>query len=130
MTMTTQDIFNKSVLGVVKQGKRSIDWSVTHPTCAFRSGSSGELKCSLGQLMDDKYCEIDPELIMTSALSAINKSIGRALTDPETVMVFELLDAHDYGDYTEPDIDFLDRFKEDVAKVAKDHGLTMPEFET
>ncbi len=46
--MTPQEIFDKAVLGVLKQGKRSV--KDTHQ-CAYRG--DGGLKCAVGFLIDD-----------------------------------------------------------------------------
>lgn len=128
MTMTTQDIFNKSVLGVVKQGKQSGEGQ----TCSYRTG---DLKCVVGHLIDDEHYNTDLEgygFNNDQVLSAVEKSIGRDISGDENCLLGDLQDLHDFKppDIKTSDADFIDYFKITSAIVAKKYSLTMPEFES
>lgn len=127
--ITTQDIFNLSVLGVLKQGKQSISWGTQ---CSYRTNG---LKCVIGHLIKDAHYDLDLEgygFNNDQVLLAVEKSIGRDISGDENCLLSDLQDVHDFKDPGEkrPDADFIDYFKTMAAKVAKKYDLTMPEFES
>ena len=118
--MTIQEIFDKSVIGVIKQGKKSLDLN----GCAYR-GFNGN-KCAIGHLItDDHYnkklegCTAG-EILVDNALEA---SINTKLNDTLLSMLLDLQRAHDYSDFSERY--FLNDFIAKVTNICKKYSLFM-----
>lgn len=118
ISMNTQEMFDLSVLGVVGQGKQSLD--LEEARCLYRAKCGA--KCAVGHIIKDKYYSryLEGFGINTSVVEAVNKSIGRNLTDSEHRMLIELQTAHD--DYAHT----MHTFIEEVVQVADQHGLISP----
>jgi hypothetical protein len=105
------DLVKKIRDGFVAQGGPSFDpeRALTSKTggCMYRG--PGGSKCAVGLLIDDAYYSPDLEgkaMENSLVLEAIERSVGRSLTEQEIYTLAKLQEQHDYN-AEEPD--FLDK---------------------
>lgn len=117
MILTTQDIFDKVVIRMLKQGKRS---QTEAGSCMYRKG---DLCCAAGALIADEHYSPTFEGRNTTAIevvTAIARSLGVANLEYRQLQLIEHCQkTHDNWD---PE-DWPERFR----KIAGDFRLTMPE---
>jgi hypothetical protein len=119
--VNTQEMFDQAVLGVVGQGKRSVNAA---GKCLYR-GPNG-LKCAVGFLIADKRYNAEYNGAGASSPEVINMieaSIGRELKNIEISVLESLQTMHDG---CERPGHFIDDFIRGVTCVAKDYNLKMP----
>jgi len=122
MNLTMQEIFDKSVKGVIAQGKPAV---ANDAQCAYRTPDG--CKCAVGQLIpDDKYdpswdAPYEPTLIdeSTPQGEALRAALG-GLNNDELALLSDLQAAHDNGSL---DDDWLDKFKISSQSIAERWGL-------
>ena len=117
--MTTQQIFDKAVGGVIKQGGRSVTVDDDEVRCQYRGPNN--LRCAVGHIINYDYYQegLETANVHTKeVIRAIQYSIGRELLWNENDMLCELQDAHDDSD------ELLERFKIDSRKIAKRYNLS------
>lgn len=122
-TVTTQDLFNTMVLGLRKQGRKSVD-AVDPGTCLYR-GHSGT-KCAVGMLITDVHYYEDLEYKSFSServLEVVQKSIGRKLSTKERRLCSAMQVLHDETQVAE----LLPDWEMGWKNLAAEYGLTVPE---
>lgn len=119
---TIQEIFNQVYLGIIKQGKPSVD---KDGYCVYRGEDN--CKCAVGFLIpDDEY---DPEM-ETFSFSSFLKFDG----DQTYKMVRALQIFHDIGEeLVRANVDhikWIEHFKASAKEYAQKNNLEVPEVET
>jgi hypothetical protein len=115
--MTLQEIFDKSVGGVIAQGQQSLNRDKS--SCMYR-GEDGA-KCVVGHLITDEnyYSSYEGGDISSSRVrAAVEGSIGELSTDAFNLLK-DLQEIHDDG----PEHGFIEEFIKGAIKVAESHGL-------
>jgi hypothetical protein len=126
--MTPQEIFDRSVSGLIKQGARSVDYK---NTCLYRSPCGN--RCAIGLLIPDEhytpsietkgitaFLEIDYLLVEVCKQSGIDLN-SRAVFS----LVTDLQVMHDTFLYNcAKDEDFVDYVKRKSLVIAAKHDLT------
>lgn len=116
--MDTQQIFDKAVNGVIKQGGPSLD---KNGYCSYR-GKDNKC-CAAGHIIDDKYYKKDIEGRSShndDVVHAIERSIGRPLASREFTMIGQLQCAHDDMKRGSS----LACFRSDALQIAEDFKLS------
>lgn len=127
--MNKQELFDKAVGGVIKQGAPSIRLSgQPGPICCYRNGEG--LKCAIGQIIpDDKYeTRFDTEGLATSE---VLNAIGIKSDDDQEFLI-DLQECHDNAwvissqnsDKKARNESFLRNFKSSAQMVAEEYQLT------
>jgi len=123
MTITTQDLFDISVNGVLEQGCQS---ALSNGTCRYRKLVDGEvLKCAVGQvILDEYYSETLEGSIVSNGkvLISVEKSIGRSLTMDEKLLINRLQGCHDSPSNNG---NFIANFIRNITQLAKKENLSM-----
>ena len=120
MKITTQEIFNKAVTGILEQGEQSVNYANT--SCMYRG--EGGAKCAVGMLIADEWYSPDLEETMVNNLTiqtALAMSIGRPLSKTEISMLYDLQVAHDESGETEEY--FIEEFLNRTKDIAKEYNL-------
>lgn len=114
---TTQEIFNKIYLGVVKQGKPSVG-----KNGKYMYRNENNLKCAVGQLIpDDKY---HPDMESRPIGPLFSFDSHKTL---DTVRALRF--AHNSAADQTFQKDFVDQFKAYAENWARFYNLTIPEVE-
>lgn len=114
-----QDHFNKAYLGVIAQGKPSLN--STDRYCVYRAPDGS--KCAFGHLLKSKdYCKSMDYAGGQSASTAIDTYNLKGFDD-NLDFYDSLQQCHDNA---ADDHDFVASFKNRMAVLAKDYGLTVP----
>lgn len=112
--MTLQEIFDKSVGQIIKQGVLS---RKANGMCAYRG--DGGMKCAVGALMDDETAEeadaLDPEY-GADIWSVVEAGLLKGFDRDELTLMYDLQDAHD-GAFD------ISSFKDRAERIAKQHRL-------
>lgn len=114
MRISTKELLQKAITGVVKQGRQSVNES---GTCMYRSDVGC---CAVGHLITDEYYSTSLEVKTANhekVRAAVEGSIGRTLTPKEMTYLDALQTHHDLA-LTRGD--FLSDFK---YKVLNDDRL-------
>lgn len=116
--MTDQELFDKVVLGVAAQGRKSHRGG----QCKFRSTDEGGrvLKCAAGFLIPDEV--YTPEMERTGLIK-IASTGGVEFLPNQAQLVSDLMEAHDSAHE-----EFREDFLASAARVAIRFGLAMPEI--
>jgi hypothetical protein len=126
--MTPQEIFDKAYIGVVKQGKKSIN---AVSDCAYYVGKN--LRCGVGHLLSesaakafDSCARRDLETDIESILDAkASKYIGPWMEENRELIV-DVQRAHDnVSDFSSAFVEF---FKSNMKSVAEKHKMNVSEY--
>lgn len=135
--MNDQEIFEKALRGIIKQGRPGIGKSPEGwDACMFVSGEEGsELRCAVGfTLSDEQARAIRNRCGSVSVLDDMFKELSMQFEMPTNRgLILDIQDAHDdlvIKDVGEPLIevpdDFIARFIVKMRDVAARHDLTFP----
>lgn len=106
--MTNKEILRKSIVGVIEQGKPSVNGS----NCMYRSKDG--LRCAVGMIIEDEHYDSDLEnKIVTDRrmFDVIEKSIGKKPTPILINHLYRIQRAHDIAAIF---TDFVDGFKDRI----------------
>jgi len=124
--MTTQEIFNKAYIFIMKQGQKSIHYD---GRCKYR-GPDGTM-CAVGCLIDDDATarawdrrpsnQIEDIILQKNA-----KYLAPEWMEEHADLLAEMQKAHDFvrGSYGQA---FQKHFHENMTKIAKRYELTVPQ---
>jgi hypothetical protein len=128
--LTLQEIFDKSVSGILKQGTKAYGtYDGLDYVCVYRSPEG--YKCAAGQLIDDEHYDssfegrgVDPYLETATyptdaKLRAALEKSGVPLTHDVLQMISALQRAHDEAS----NYNFVNDFRRAARVVAEDWGL-------
>lgn len=116
--MTTEQIFQKAVQGVIDQGRASVTAS---GDCKYRSRDG--TKCAVGQLIRHKFynSSIENNSINYFLVSgAVEHSIERKLSPEEFSILEDLQQAHD--SFAEK-LDSIKHWYKETRRIAKKYSL-------
>jgi hypothetical protein len=109
-----QKLFDRSVGGILKQGKRSCSYDM--PCCRYRFLTmEGELlRCAVGQLIDDVHYEQTMEGMLCAHIFEKVK-LSNDVEEVNEPMLFELQEAHDKSKHP---LFFIESFKFKAKQIA------------
>jgi len=117
--MNTQDIFNKAVGGILKQGESCFDSE--EGQCMYRMG---KLRCAAGFLINDEcygsFLEHEGGAGERRVIAAIERSLKIGLTDDQKQLICRIQSAHD--NLAECS-NFIDLFTQKCMQVASNFKL-------
>lgn len=120
--MTPQEIFNKSYLTVVEQGRPSVN---KEGMCAYRG--KGGRKCAIGHLIDDATAK-RWDKYETAGIHDVSRKarIKPDWLDSNLALLVSIQRAHDIAFWAGDD--FLEDYKQRMSYVARQYYLTIPEM--
>lgn len=120
--MTPQEIFNKSYLTVVEQGRPSVN---KEGMCAYRG--KGGRKCAIGHLIDDATAK-RWDKYETAGIHDVSRKarIKPDWLDSNLALLVSIQRAHDIAFWKGEG--FLEEYKQSMSYIAKKYRLTVPEL--
>ena len=116
--MTLQELFDRCATHLLTQNARSLGLGTPNITdgCAYR-GSNG-LMCPVGELISDKYYDVDMEesgVQCTAVMIALQFSIGIEIVRVALGLLIDLQSLHDST--------CVDAWKDQLIRLAAQHKL-------
>ena len=134
--LTIQEAFNKAYLGVMQQGRASVN--ISGRSCLYR-GPDGA-KCAVGFLIADEHYDRDLEGCPVD-LEPVGEALRKSGVETDVrfclntrLVLGRLQGCHDNLGHIEAEHgllgaeEFRRRFKEGATHIAIDYNLTVPEF--
>jgi len=118
MAMTLQEAFNASYIGVIKQGRRSID---ANGNCVYNDGNG--CKCGIGHTMPDGTDVSGCNLSGVRKLLEVRYPAVAHLSDIDVDALMELQGCHDLAEFNGA---FISNFTQNMKFFAQAHHLTIP----
>lgn len=133
MNFTRQQLFDKAYTAIVKQGVPSYRAATETKGggCVYR-GPNGT-SCAIGHLLSDELRATVAEAPIDGLLELDSNVFDFFGVTPQSFredaeFLSRLQHAHDVAILGQQDLDgFADRFKRNMAALAQEHGLTVPE---
>lgn len=123
-TPTLQDLFTRSVKGLIKQGTAALS---QNGDCRYLAPDG--TRCAVGQLIDDEHYSSaleDVNFTRTNRVGeAVEASIGRPLDEHDAELLWGLQEAHDSWRSDKP-APFLEHFVPRAEEIATRFNLEMP----
>lgn len=120
--MTPQEIFNKSYLGLLKQGCKAAEDDYGNG-CMYRTPEGHA--CAVGLLIDDETAEEwDHYGGVKSVIEKLGNDAPEWLVDNQRLLC-EMQSAHDLSPIYKAD--FLENIREAFARIAEGHNLEVPD---